>query len=66
MMGNILISNSEIPAIFAVDHELRESMVNYRLNMDMGNTVVIEQVFKKLSIRAGKNMACIFNEAYNK
>jgi len=58
--------NAEIPAIFAVDEELRESMVNYRLNSDMGNTVVIEQVFKKLSIRSGKKIACIFNEAFEK
>lgn len=58
--------NAEIPAIFAVDDELRESMVNYRLNTDMGNTIVIEQVFKKLSIRLGKKIACLFNEAYDK
>lgn len=58
--------NSEIPSIFAVDEELRESMVNYRLNLEMGNTVVIEQVFKKLSIRSGKKIACLFNEAYDK
>jgi len=58
--------NAEIPAIFAVDDELRESMVNYRMNLDMGNTVVIEQVFKKLSIRAGNKVACLFNESYDK
>ncbi len=58
--------NAEIPAIFAVDEELRESMVNYRLNTNMGNTVVIEQVFKKLSIRSGKRIACLFNEAFDK
>lgn len=58
--------NAEIPAIFAVDDDLRESMVNFRLNSEMGNTVIIEQVFKKLSIRAGKKIACLFNEAYDK
>lgn len=58
--------NAEIPAIFAVDEELRESMVNYRLNTEMGNTVVIEQVFKKLSVRSGKKIACLFNEAFEK
>lgn len=58
--------NAEIPSIFAVDDNLRESMLNYRLNTDMGNTVVIEQVFKKMSIRLGKKIACLFNEAYDK
>lgn len=58
--------NSEIPSIFAVDEDLRESMVNYRLNTSMGNTVVIEQVFKKMSVRIGKKIACLYNEAYDK
>lgn len=58
--------NAEIPAIFAVDDELRESMVNFRLNPEMGNTIVIEQVFKKLSIRSGQKIACLFNEAFDK
>jgi type IV secretion system protein VirB9 len=58
--------NAEIPAIFAVDDELRESMVNYRLSTDMSNTVIIEQVFKKMSVRLGKKIACIFNEVFDK
>ncbi len=58
--------NAEIPAIFAVDGSLRESMVNYRLSTVMGNTIVVEQVFKKLSVRLEKKIACIFNEAYDK
>ena len=58
--------NAEIPAIFAVDEALRESMVNYRLSTAMSNTIVVEQVFKKLSVRLDKKIACIFNEAYDK
>ena len=58
--------NAEIPAIFAVDGSLRESMVNYRLSTSMSNTIVVEQVFKKLSVRLDKKIACIFNEAYEK
>jgi len=58
--------NSEIPTIFAVDEELRESMVNYRLSPTMANTVVVEQVFKKLSVRLGKKIACLFNESFDK
>jgi type IV secretion system protein VirB9 len=58
--------NAEIPAIFAVDDELRESMVNYRLSVNMSNTVIVEQVFKKMSVRLGKKIACIFNEVFDK
>lgn len=54
--------NSELPAIFAVDEDLRESMVNYRLDPNNNNLVIIEQVFRKLSIRHGKKIVCVFNE----
>lgn len=56
--------NAELPAIFAVDEALRESMVNYRLSQDNSNMVIIEQVFHKLSIRHGKKIVCVFNEAF--
>lgn len=56
--------NAELPAIFAVDEALRESMVNYRLAQDNANMVIIEQVFAKLSLRHGKKIVCIFNEAF--
>ena len=56
--------NAELPAIFAVDEDLRESMVNYRLAADNNNMVIVEQVFKKLSIRHGKKIVCVFNEAF--
>jgi type IV secretion system protein VirB9 len=56
--------NAELPAIFAVDEALRESMVNYRLAQDNANMVIIEQVFEKLSIRHGKKIVCVFNEAF--
>lgn len=56
--------NNEIPAIFAVDDELMESMVNFRLDPNNSNLVVVEQVFKKLTLRAGKKIVCVFNETY--
>lgn len=58
--------NAEIPAIFAVDENLRESMVNYRLSGNTNNMIIVEQVFKKLSVRLDKKIACIFNEVYEK
>lgn len=56
--------NAELPAVFAVDESLRESMVNYRLAQDNANMIIIEQVFPKLSIRNGKKIVCVFNEAF--
>ena len=56
--------NNEIPAIFAVDEDLRESMVNFKLDPNNSNRVIIEQVFHKLTLRAGKKIVCVFNEAF--
>jgi len=56
--------NNEIPAIFAVDEDLRESMVNFRLDPNNSNMIVIEQVFFKLTLRAGKKIVCVFNESF--
>ena len=58
--------NAEMPAVFAVDDTLRESMVNYRLSAGTTNIIVVEQVFKKLSVRLDKKIACIFNEVFDK
>lgn len=56
--------NNEIPGVFAVDKDLRESMVNFHLDPNNNNMVVIEQVFQKLTLRSGNKIVCIFNEAF--
>ncbi len=56
--------NAEVPAIFAVDDDLNESMVNHRLSSSDANLFIVEQVFKKLTVRLGKKVVCIFNESF--
>lgn len=56
--------NTDIPAIFAVDEDLRESMLNYHMSQTGKNLIIVEQVFPKLSMRLGKKLICVFNEAY--
>jgi type IV secretion system protein VirB9 len=56
--------NMEIPAIFAVDENLRESMVNFKLDPSNSNLIIIEQVFQKLTLRSGKKIVCVFNETF--
>jgi type IV secretion system protein VirB9 len=56
--------NKEIPAIFAVDDDLRESMVNFHPSGANPNILIVEQVFPKLSVRLGKKIVCIFNESF--
>ena len=57
--------NNEIPAVFAVDEDLRESMVNFRLDPNNNNLIIIDHVFPKMTLRAGKKITCIFNEAFD-
>lgn len=56
--------NKDMPAIFAVDDDLRESMVNLHASDSNTNIIVVEHVFPKLSVRLGQKLVCIFNEAY--
>jgi type IV secretion system protein VirB9 len=56
--------NKELPAILAVDEDLRESMVNFRLDPNNANLIVIEEVFPKMTLRLGEKITCIFNDAF--
>jgi type IV secretion system protein VirB9 len=56
--------NAEMPAIFAVDEDLREVMVNSHPSPSTPSLIIVEQVFPKLSLRLGKKIVCIFNEAF--
>jgi type IV secretion system protein VirB9 len=57
--------NAVMPAFFAVDEHLKESILNYRLTPD-AKYVVIERVVPKLTIRHGNKIVCVFNESMGK
>lgn len=52
--------NAELPAVFLVDREGYESLVNYRISKKY---VVVEQVAEKFTLRHGPDIICIYNEA---
>ncbi len=56
--------NKTIPAIFSVDENLLESIVNYRLDPHHKNLIIIEQVFQKYTLRSGSKITCVYNEAF--
>jgi type IV secretion system protein VirB9 len=56
--------NNAIPAVLSVDNDLKEEIVNYRPSKVDANLIVIERVYKKLSLRLDKKIVCIFNEAF--
>lgn len=55
-------NNREIPAVFVVDESGNESLVNVHVRDDV---VVIQRVAKRLSLRLGKQVVAVFNEAFD-
>ena len=51
--------NSELPAVFLVDREGFESLVNYRISKQY---LVVERVAKKFTLRNGADILCVYNE----
>jgi hypothetical protein len=50
--------NSEVPAIYSVDSEGFESLVNYRIT---GTYMVVEKVAPQYSLRNGGDIVCVYN-----
>ncbi len=50
--------NAELPAIFAVDSDGFESLVNYRV---AGDYLVIERVAAQFTLRNGSEIVCVYN-----
>lgn len=48
-----------IPAIFAVDTNNYESLINYKM---IANYVVVERINDRFSLRSGQDIVCVFNE----
>ncbi|WP_142416038.1 P-type conjugative transfer protein VirB9 [Bartonella massiliensis] len=53
--------NQEIPAIYIVNSDGTESLVP---KTTKGNMVIIHAISARFTLRNGKNVLCIFNEAY--
>jgi type IV secretion system protein VirB9 len=56
--------NNNIPAIFSVDLNLKEEIINYRSAQSNANLIIVDGVYKKLSLRLNRKITCIFNEAF--
>lgn len=55
--------NAEVPAIFLVDSQSKESVVNFRV---AGKYIVVERVAERFTLRNGSDIVCIFNEQKKK
>ncbi len=54
-------TNADVPAFFRVLSDGSEELVNYRTR---GNYIVIERVSGRYTLRLGKDVVCVFNEAW--
>ncbi len=52
--------NADLPAFYWVDDEGNEAVINYRTR---GDYIVVERVTKRMSLRYGNQVVCVFNEA---
>ncbi len=55
-------TNTELPAIFSVDSSNKEALVNYRV---LYGYVIVEKVCAKFTLRHGKDIICVYNNAFN-
>lgn len=53
--------NADIPAIFKVDNEGNEALINFR---SRGRYIVVERVSGRYTLRLGNKVVCVFNEAW--
>jgi type IV secretion system protein VirB9 len=52
--------NTQIPAIFEVDEDRSEAIVNYQV---IGPYIAVEMVASQFTLRYGNEITCVFNEA---
>ena len=53
-------SLADLPAVFLVDKDKQESVVNYRIE---GPYVVVERIGRQFSLRHGNEVACVYNRS---
>ena len=58
-------NNGEMPAVFIVDDDKKESLVNTNINPKFPDTIIVHKVTRRLVLRKGNSVACVFNENYD-
>ncbi len=55
-------ANAELPAIFLVDSEGNEALINFRVR---GNNIIIERVAEHFTLRNGEDTVCLINKQHS-
>lgn len=57
--------NSEMPAIYTVNPDGSESLVNTHIDPENPGTIAVHKVAQQLVMRKGQSVACIFNKQFD-
>ncbi|RCL00611.1 MAG: type IV secretion system protein VirB9 [Candidatus Tokpelaia sp. JSC188] len=58
-------ANADMPAIYMVDPEGMESLLNTTTKGASNNILIVQKVYKKFILRLGKRALAVFNDAYD-
>lgn len=58
-------NNREMPAIYVVNPDGSESLVNTSIDPDRPDTIVVHNIGRQLVLRKGNSVACVFNHSYD-
>jgi type IV secretion system protein VirB9 len=58
-------NNREMPAVYVVNPNGSESLVNTHIDPERSDTIVVHKVARQLVLRKGAAVACIFNKTYD-
>ena len=56
----------DLPAIYIINSDNSESLVNSNVNPHFPDTIIIERVVRQLVLRQGNSVACVFNQNFAK
>ena len=56
--------NQDLPAVYMVNADDSESLVNSNINPEQPDTIVIRRVAKHLVLRQGEQVLCLFNRSF--
>ncbi|RLV58199.1 P-type conjugative transfer protein VirB9 [Parashewanella curva] len=55
----------DLPAVYTVNSDNSESLVNSHINPDFPNTIVIRLLVRRLVLRQGQLVLCLFNQSFD-
>ncbi len=54
----------DLPAVYTVGSDNRESLVNSHINPNFPNTLVVQRIVEQLVLRQGNTVLCLFNKGF--